>query len=579
MEMCVPLLSYCPVHGTRPYHARCGRGLTLAVGCACTQRGVRARVPLAASEVLGCVRCVLATSAEEAQLLPRQPGASPAAALAHATDVAACSLELEWFNAAQRFAAAAEAAAAAAQDAQSGAPKQRGAQPRPAQHPAPQPLYAFFAHGQGNLLSLVNDARVGRAPGAAAPHDAPEPANNCAFVELLLRGVPVLALVTVADVAPGQELLASYGTRFWATQEALRSRVQASDAPAQPPHELPAAPAQLPPSQLPQPAAQAAFAAAAAAAVAQLLQVEPQTLLVHLPPPQAALPQPPWQQQQPPPWQLLPLPPPPLPQPEQQPDQQQQQQALSSAMQLFASIFMAMHGVPQPALVPPWAAAPQPAFVPPWAAVPQPPAPLQQPPLMLMPHPLLLASQLQAPHAALPSAPERRSRGRPSRSGPAVCRVTGCNTVLDDGNTNCLRQRLCLPHMRADAVLLDGEAMRFCQQCKRLQPLVLFEGGKRSCAERLEQHNEKRRGRRQQLALLSGSSASAAAAAMRASLAAAQPAPAQYPPAHAAVAPAYAQLAALLGAQPQQLSPHGEDDAATVLAAMRQVVADATGQQ
>eukprot|EP00951_Prasinocladus_malaysianus_P032350 scaffold314724_cov44-Prasinocladus_malaysianus.AAC.1 len=42
-------------------------------------------------------------------------------------------------------------------------------------------------------------------------------------------------------------------------------------------------------------------------------------------------------------------------------------------------------------------------------------------------------------------------------------------------------------------VQMDGNKVRFCQQCAKFQPLEDFDGLKRSCRSRLEKHNQRRR--------------------------------------------------------------------------------------
>ena len=63
-----------------------------------------------------------------------------------------------------------------------------------------------------NILSLVNDIYAVRRPGFPAPAAR---VANCAFVELLLRGWPCVAVVTTVPVTVGEELLTSHGPHFW----------------------------------------------------------------------------------------------------------------------------------------------------------------------------------------------------------------------------------------------------------------------------------------------------------------------------------------------------------------------------
>lgn len=43
---------------------------------------------------------------------------------------------------------------------------------------------------------------------------------------------------------------------------------------------------------------------------------------------------------------------------------------------------------------------------------------------------------------------------------------------------------------------LNGTLVRWCQQCARFHPLEFFDGAKRSCRKKLEQHNACRKRRR-----------------------------------------------------------------------------------
>jgi hypothetical protein len=86
---------------------------------------------------------------------------------------------------------------------------------------APPRLYAS-GFGCGDVTSLVNDPR--RVDVVGAPASAPRYAN-CGLVELLVRGWPVLALVTLYPLAQGEELLACYGEAFWTREHDRVSRL------------------------------------------------------------------------------------------------------------------------------------------------------------------------------------------------------------------------------------------------------------------------------------------------------------------------------------------------------------------
>jgi hypothetical protein len=53
------------------------------------------------------------------------------------------------------------------------------------------------------------------------------------------------------------------------------------------------------------------------------------------------------------------------------------------------------------------------------------------------------------------------------------------------GNAYTARSRVCVNHLQAFSVDIDGEGRRFCQKCTRFHPLDLFEGTHRTCTEQL----------------------------------------------------------------------------------------------
>ena len=74
-----------------------------------------------------------------------------------------------------------------------------------------------------------------------------------------------------------------------------------------------------------------------------------------------------------------------------------------------------------------------------------------------------------------------------------ICQVEGCNRDLGDLRGYHKRYRICLEHLKAQAVIVKGKQCRFCQQCGRFHELSEFQGARRSCRHRLEQHNRRRR--------------------------------------------------------------------------------------
>ncbi|KAF6263211.1 SBP domain-containing protein [Scenedesmus sp. NREL 46B-D3] len=76
---------------------------------------------------------------------------------------------------------------------------------------------------------------------------------------------------------------------------------------------------------------------------------------------------------------------------------------------------------------------------------------------------------------ALPTAPAKPRAKR-------ACQVPGCTADLDAiGKPYCCLKRICPEHMKADAIPVYGQIMRYCQQCGTLEPLTMFQSNKRSC--------------------------------------------------------------------------------------------------
>ena len=143
---------------------------------------MRAREPLAAGVVLGLLRCEVLTQ-REWDLLKVTPPPGSAAPL-HELAVEAFAHEFDAYN-----------------DA-------RDKQVPPGQ-PRPPKLFAS-ALGHGNLVSLVNNGAAMLLPAMPGPRP-PQLPNNAAVLELLVRGWPCLALVTLVPVQMGEELLMDYG--------------------------------------------------------------------------------------------------------------------------------------------------------------------------------------------------------------------------------------------------------------------------------------------------------------------------------------------------------------------------------
>ncbi|KAH7434069.1 hypothetical protein KP509_07G099600 [Ceratopteris richardii] len=73
------------------------------------------------------------------------------------------------------------------------------------------------------------------------------------------------------------------------------------------------------------------------------------------------------------------------------------------------------------------------------------------------------------------------------------CQVDGCKSDLSTAKDYHRRHKVCVAHSKAPRVIVRGEDRRFCQQCSRFHGLDAFDEGKRSCRNRLEGHNRRRR--------------------------------------------------------------------------------------
>ncbi|PRW61318.1 squamosa promoter binding [Chlorella sorokiniana] len=103
------------------------------------------------------------------------------------------------------------------------------------------------------------------------------------------------------------------------------------------------------------------------------------------------------------------------------------------------------------------------------------------------------ASEQAVGPAAVEQAPADAPVPPATSAGPILCQVPGCNTNLVGLAQFYRRVRICETHGKAHSITdASGHAMRFCQQCSKLQPLELFSGDRRSCATSLD----KRRARR-----------------------------------------------------------------------------------
>lgn len=81
---------------------------------------------------------------------------------------------------------------------------------------------------------------------------------------------------------------------------------------------------------------------------------------------------------------------------------------------------------------------------------------------------------------------------KPKPNGP-TCQVEGCGEDLSGLKEYHIRYRICEEHLKIDFIIIDGKQQRFCQQCGRFHALSKFDSAKRSCRDRLQRHNARRR--------------------------------------------------------------------------------------
>lgn len=71
------------------------------------------------------------------------------------------------------------------------------------------------------------------------------------------------------------------------------------------------------------------------------------------------------------------------------------------------------------------------------------------------------------------------------------CKIDGCHADISREIFYYKKRRMCRSCVAADAVIVDGASMRFCQQCSLLHNLSDFDGSRRSCRQKLEKHKLK----------------------------------------------------------------------------------------
>jgi hypothetical protein len=77
--------------------------------------------------------------------------------------------------------------------------------------------------------------------------------------------------------------------------------------------------------------------------------------------------------------------------------------------------------------------------------------------------------------------------------GEGLCQVPGCARALSKLRDYYRRYKICPRHLKLPEMVVEGQAIRFCQQCGRFQLTAEFDGDRRSCRRKLEQHNKRRR--------------------------------------------------------------------------------------
>ena len=93
-----------------------------------------------------------------------------------------------------------------------------------------------------------------------------------------------------------------------------------------------------------------------------------------------------------------------------------------------------------------------------------------------------------APPVLLPPLATSRRPGGCKK--PGGCLVSGCSSR--ELTPYERRAMLCSAHLSAPSVTIAGAALRFCQKCRRLEPVSDFDGEKRSCRARLQAVRAKR---------------------------------------------------------------------------------------
>lgn len=81
--------------------------------------------------------------------------------------------------------------------------------------------------------------------------------------------------------------------------------------------------------------------------------------------------------------------------------------------------------------------------------------------------------------------------GRIYPAAKVECQVEGCTSDLQEESRYNRRYRICDVHRKLLAIAMEGQTLRFCQQCARLQPVDMFKEDRRSCQASLALHNKR----------------------------------------------------------------------------------------
>ncbi|GIL52508.1 hypothetical protein Vafri_8358 [Volvox africanus] len=80
------------------------------------------------------------------------------------------------------------------------------------------------------------------------------------------------------------------------------------------------------------------------------------------------------------------------------------------------------------------------------------------------------------------------------------CQVDGCVADLSGLRPYFRRYHVCETHIRSQVVAIKNHEVRFCDQCSTFHPIAKFDGGRRTCRQKLEHNRQRRRTRRSQSA-------------------------------------------------------------------------------